>query len=102
MTGDDGTDERPNLHWETDFGPATPMWRRYLLAEVLVALVAGFLAAATFLLGDRPGDRAAVDPWLLPALIGLAVVFTVISLFGERWAIRIRGFFAGRPDPPEE
>jgi hypothetical protein len=102
MTGDDGTDERPNVRWETDFGPATPLWKRYLLAAVLIALVAGFLAAAIFLLGDRPGARTAAEPWLLPALIGLAVVFTVVSVFGERWAIRIRTFFGGRADPPDE
>jgi hypothetical protein len=62
MTGGDGLDERPNVRWESDFGPATPLWRRFLLAAVLVALVLGFLAAAIFLLGDAPGDRTAADP----------------------------------------
>ncbi len=99
MAGDERFEQRPNVRWENDFGPDTAMWKRYLMAAICMALVLGFLAVAIFVLGDA-GSGAPIDFRNAAAFIGGMVLLLVIALRGERWAIRIRRFFEGRPGGP--
>lgn len=97
MTRDNDFEQRPNVRWENDFGPDSPMWKRYLMAAACAALVLGFLAAAIFLLGDAPGAAIeSADLLGTAAFVGGLALIVVIALFAERWAIRVRHFFADR------
>ena len=91
---DDGFEQRPNVRWENDFGPRTPMWKRYLMAAgalVVVALFFGFVLSGGLGAPDR-GDAGGGGPsiWLFVVVIGLVVV---IALGAEGWALRLRRWF---------
>ena len=104
MADDEDFEPRPNVRWENDFGPDTPMWQRYHMAAGCMAAVLGFLAVAIFLLGDAREEGAAppLSAGDVVAFIGLLALVLVIALRGERWAIRIRRFFERRPDDTQD
>ncbi|MCP5368461.1 MAG: hypothetical protein H6907_13275 [Hyphomicrobiales bacterium] len=95
---DDGFEQRPNVRWENDFGPRTPMWQRYLMAAGAVVVVGLFLGFALFSgLGSPQRDAPDGGPsvWLFLVVIAAVVV---IALGAEGWVLRLRRRF-GRGDP---
>lgn len=101
---DEGFEQRPNVRWENDFGPDTPMWQHYLMAAACMAAVLGFPAVTIFLLGDarQEGAAPALDAGGVAAFLAVLALLLAIALRGERRAIRIRRFFERRPgDAPD-
>ncbi len=100
MNDDSEFEQRSNVRWESDFGPSTPTWRRYLAAVLCMGAVLGFLGFAVFGLPEKPrAGSDGPDLWVFALVVGLIIV---IALRGERWAIRVRHFFEGRRTRPED